>query len=103
MRSAQVPWQTLNLCRERGIRSFILACLAEGRGAENQKGKNRQKGLEAVCELSPDAVHAGYTRKTSAEVGEPAHLYRLVTHTAQFAADLSQKNHSRKIRLCCQC
>merc|ERR1711963_1094562 len=42
---------------ERGVRNFMLTCLAEFRGTDDDDEKNQSKGPAVVCDLSLNAVH----------------------------------------------
>ena len=42
---------------ERGVQSFLLTCLAEGRGGDDDEENNRAKGQAVVCNLTVAGVH----------------------------------------------
>jgi hypothetical protein len=76
---------------ERGIRSFMLTCLAEGRAGEDEEGTHAAKGPDLVCKLSLDEVHAAVTLRAKAKASsEQSYTEQLVIRTAQQAAALSQ-------------
>ena len=76
---------------ERGIRSFMLTCLAEGRAGDDEEDKDRKKGPDIVCQLSLETVHNAVTLRTQSTVSDnQSHTERLVIRTAQQAAHLSQ-------------
>ena len=76
---------------ERGIRSFMLTCLAEGRGGDFEDDDKFAKGLEIVCKLSLHEVHAAVLlqQNKSTETDE-TYIQQLVIRAAQQAASLSQ-------------
>ena len=72
---------------ERGIRSFMLTCMAEGHGGEDEADKDLTKGPEIVCKLSLDAVHASVTlRKRTAGSEDSSHMETSVIRAAQPSA-----------------
>ena len=76
---------------ERGVRSFMLTCLADGRAGDDEADKNVAKGPEIVCKLSLDAVHAAVALRTNTTpVDEQSKVEQLVIRTAQQAANLSK-------------
>ncbi len=80
----------------RGIRSFMLTCLAEGRGGDDEDEKDRRKGADLLCHLSLEAVHAALTLRTrTTKEEEQSQTERLVIRTAQQAARLSQLSGTR--------
>ena len=75
---------------ERGVRSFMLTCLAEGRGLDDDAEKNRAKGPAVVCNLSLKTVHEAVKLRDTNKDSKDGHVTRLVTQTAQKAVTLSQ-------------
>ena len=49
---------------ERGLRNFMLTCLAEGRAGDDDDEKDRRKGPEILCKLSLNAIHDSVTLRT---------------------------------------
>ena len=94
-RSARAGWRSYlrNVLphAQRGIRSFMLTCLAEGRGREDEDEKDHSKGPDIVCSLSLDAVHDAIALRSKADVDEDeSYTQKLVIETAQRAAQMSQ-------------
>ena len=77
---------------ERGIRSFMLTCLAEGRARDDDDEKDRRKGPEILCKLSLSAIHDSVTLRTRTphddEDENPTE--QLVLRTAQLATHISK-------------
>ena len=74
---------------ERGVRSFMLTCLAEGRSADDDDENDKSKGPAVVCELGLDDVHAAVALTEQGACGEDeSYVSKLVMDTARRAVDL---------------
>ena len=49
---------------KRCVQSFMLTCLAEGRGGDNDEDNNRAKGSALVCKLTVGQVHEAIAFRT---------------------------------------
>ena len=55
---------------ERGVRSFMLTCLAEGRSADDDDENDKSKGPAVVCDLNLEDVHAAVALSEKGTGGE---------------------------------
>ena len=56
---------------ERGVRTFLLNCLAEGRSADDDDDENdKSKGPAVVCDLKLEDVHAAVALSEKGTGGE---------------------------------
>ena len=78
---------------ERGVRNFMLTCLAEGRAADDDEEKSRAKGPAVVCNLSLASVHAAVALPTKGIVpSDDSYVSKLIMDTAKRAAELTKLN-----------
>ena len=76
---------------ERGVRNFMLTCLAEGRAADDDEENNRAKGPAVVCNLSLADVRSAVTLSdTRISANEDSYVSKLVLETARRAVDLTK-------------
>ena len=74
---------------EKGIRSFMLACLADGHSFEDDE-EGRAKGPSVVCPLSLHDVHQAVLLRTDRRNETETNGAKLVTQAAKQAVDLAK-------------
>ena len=74
----------------RGVQSFILTCLAEGRGGDDDEENNRTKGEAVVCDLTVTGVHEAVA--LSEVRTEENRVSKQVLETAKKAVALTRLN-----------
>ena len=91
------PWKQYLQCilphAERGVRSFMLTALAEGRVADDDDEKDIGKGPAIVCNLSLAQVHTAMSLSDKRlDMNKESHMSKLVMETARRAVELTKLN-----------
>ena len=74
---------------ERGVRSFLLTCVAEGRGSnEDDETRNRAKGPVVLCDLTIAQIHEAVSADNAENKDKKSAIAQQVQETARRAMEL---------------